>query len=371
MKKILVIEDEKLIREQLLKILDLEKYDVKSAENGAVGLEMAKEELPDLILCDVLMPKMNGFDVLKELQKDPDTATIPFIFLTAQAAESDLRKGMVLGAEDYITKPFFVEDLLSSIKTRLEKKELMEKISKDKLDELRDKIIYSLPHELRTPLTSLYGFTDYLYKNHETVDRQSLRKITKTMKNAAERLIKLIHNYTEYSQLELMEASPDLISEVKEESIPNPAATISFTAQRIADNHKRRSDLKLRLENTPIYFDSAHLEKIVEELVDNAFKFSEEGTTVTVKTDVDEDSYSIHVANLGVGMTPAQVKNIGAYMQFDRETQEQQGAGLGLVIVQKLVKIHKGEFKIESDPGKQITFIVKLATKPEDESETE
>ncbi len=123
MKKILVIEDNAEVRENLEEILELSGYKVISAEDGTIGVELALKELPDLVLCDVMMPKLDGFGVLNILSKKSITADIPFIFLTAKAEKSDFRRGMNLGADDYITKPFYKDELLAVIETRLRKSE--------------------------------------------------------------------------------------------------------------------------------------------------------------------------------------------------------------------------------------------------------
>ncbi len=119
MKQILVIEDEPEMRRNLLTILKLEKFQPLGAENGRIGLEMAKREKPDLILCDVMMPELDGHGVLEALRQDEDTASIPFIFLTAKGEKADLRSGMNLGADDYLTKPVAKKDLLHAIAARL------------------------------------------------------------------------------------------------------------------------------------------------------------------------------------------------------------------------------------------------------------
>ena len=119
MSKILVIEDQPQMRKNLLTILELEGFQVVSAENGRRGVELAKAELPDLILCDVMMPELDGFGVVAALRTDDQTATLPLIFLTAKGDKLDQRKGMNLGADDYLTKPVAREDLLSAVRTRL------------------------------------------------------------------------------------------------------------------------------------------------------------------------------------------------------------------------------------------------------------
>ncbi|MCO6486273.1 MAG: response regulator [Saprospiraceae bacterium] len=127
MKKILIIEDNPDVRENLAEILTLSKYEVLAAENGKVGVELAVGHHPDLILCDVMMPELDGFGVLHILSKNPDTASIPFIFLTAKTEKSDIRKGMNLGADDYISKPFDDVELLEAIETRLRKSEKIQR----------------------------------------------------------------------------------------------------------------------------------------------------------------------------------------------------------------------------------------------------
>lgn len=123
MKKILVIEDEPEMRRNLATILRLEKFDVSQAENGRVGLDLARKNLPDLILCDVMMPELDGHGVLQALRDDAKTANVPFIFLTARGEKSDLRSGMNLGADDYLTKPVARDDLLHAISARLKRNE--------------------------------------------------------------------------------------------------------------------------------------------------------------------------------------------------------------------------------------------------------
>ncbi|MDH3243527.1 MAG: response regulator [Saprospiraceae bacterium] len=124
-KKILVIEDNTEVRENLVEILSLSDYDVLAAPEGKTGVSLATEHLPDLVLCDVMMPELDGFGVLRILSKNPATMDIPFIFLTAKAEKTDFRKGMGLGADDYITKPFDDVELLDAIEVRLKKRERM------------------------------------------------------------------------------------------------------------------------------------------------------------------------------------------------------------------------------------------------------
>jgi DNA-binding NarL/FixJ family response regulator len=123
MKTILIIEDEPEMRRNLMTLLRLERYRVLAGENGRVGLELARRERPDLILCDVMMPELDGHGVLKALRDDPATRELPFIFLTAKGERTDLRSGMNLGADDYLTKPVTRVDLLGAVEARFKRQE--------------------------------------------------------------------------------------------------------------------------------------------------------------------------------------------------------------------------------------------------------
>ncbi|HEY9797206.1 MAG TPA: response regulator [Leptolyngbyaceae cyanobacterium] len=123
MTKILVIEDEETVRENILELLDAEGFEALSAENGRIGLDLAQQQLPDLILCDVRMPELDGYGVLTALRSEAETATIPFMFLTAKAAKTDLIYGLELGANAYITKPFTLTELLDAIADQIGKTE--------------------------------------------------------------------------------------------------------------------------------------------------------------------------------------------------------------------------------------------------------
>lgn len=171
MKKILVIEDEAPIRNNILEFLEAEKFQAIGARNGCTGIRLAREHLPDLIVCDIMMPDIDGYSVLTELRQDPVTKIIPFIFLTAKTDRDALRRGMELGADDYVTKPCTPTELLSAIAARLEKhaaymnhyfvereraKELQKKVQQlQQLSETREELLQKISEELRDPLSSI------------------------------------------------------------------------------------------------------------------------------------------------------------------------------------------------------------------------
>lgn len=138
MRKILIIEDNKEVRENTAEILELENYAVITAENGRIGIERARKDHPDIILCDIMMPELNGYDVLDALSNAENTGSIPFIFFTSKSDKSDIRKGMNLGADDYLTKPFDEDQLLDAIKCRLKKNEFLRKEFSKNINDLTE-----------------------------------------------------------------------------------------------------------------------------------------------------------------------------------------------------------------------------------------
>ena len=125
MKKLLLIEDDVTVRENTAELLELSNYEVITAPNGKFGIQLARTQQPDIIVCDIMMPEIDGYGVLEALSKDPETLNIPFIFLSAKTEHKDIRRGMDLGADDYLTKPFEEDELLSAIESRLAKMEIL------------------------------------------------------------------------------------------------------------------------------------------------------------------------------------------------------------------------------------------------------
>jgi two-component system, sensor histidine kinase and response regulator len=354
MPKILVIEDEDDIRENICEMLSAEDYSVVSAENGKVGVQLAKEELPDLVICDVMMPELDGYGVLCQLREDPATQTVPFIYLSAKSAKEDMRLGMELGGDDYLTKPFTRKELLGAVMTRLVKQTAVERKSQEKLDELRSTINHALPHELRTPLNAILNNAKLLMEDFDTTEREEALEMLNEIYLSGERLYRLTQNFLLYAELSRIEKDPKLVQALLTRTQTSfTRDLIEEVALQKAQEFKRRADISLELQEAEIRLSSSKLKKMVEEILDNAFKFSTFGTPVQVRTHRDENGFHLFVLDRGCGMTAAQIANIGAYMQFERKIRSQDGSGLGLTIARLLAHLHGGELKIESIPEKQ------------------
>ncbi|HBE17913.1 MAG TPA: hybrid sensor histidine kinase/response regulator [Cyanobacteria bacterium UBA11149] len=366
MKKILVIEDEQAVRENLMDLLDAENFTVVAADNGCAGVDLAQEHLPDLIICDVMMPKLDGFGVLTELRKKPSTATIPFVFLSARADKNDWRHGMELGADDYVTKPFTAEELLKAISARFEKKATIERQQAKKMDWLRNSITKSMPHAMRSPLTHILGFSQFIVEEVDTLERQDIKEMAGKISTSAERLHKLIQNFLLYAELELIATDPERIKTLRNSHVKSAAPAIETIVWDWAKRLDRGGDIEIDLQDSTIQIAKIKLEKIVAELIDNAFKYSSPGTPVHVSsTIIDRGNpakpfYALSVTDKGCGMISSQIAQLEANQEFENKLYEQTGSGLGLIISKRLAQLLGGELTIESIPNLGTTVRVVL-----------
>jgi signal transduction histidine kinase len=360
MKRILIIDDEEWLREMVHIALAQKGYDVLEAENGAVGIEKARKELPDLILCDVNMEKVDGYLTLSSLRNEPTTAAIPFILMTGLADNAGMRHGMELGADDYLPKPFSIEGLYAAVEARLKKAQALRQEAEKKLADLRDNLSLMLPHELRTPLNGILAYGEILAAEASTLPAKEIAEMGQVIHDSGKRLERLIENFLIYAQIELLGADVQKLNTLRQKQTRFPAKLIEEHALHQAQAANRADDLVLELVDQPVPISEDYLGKIVDELVQNAFKFSDSGKRVSVTLSGSPNGVLLAVTDQGRGFSTDHITKVGAYMQFDRKIQEQQGLGLGLVIARRLTELHGGTLSIQSERGATTTVAVKL-----------
>ncbi|GBF78833.1 response regulator [Aphanothece sacrum] len=216
--KILVIEDDRATRTNLVKFLESEGFYAIEAEDGRIGIELAQIHLPELIICDILMPELDGYDVLNNLQQDPKTAAIPFIFLTVSSNNEDLRHGMELGADDYLNKPVTSDQLRAAITSRLRKQQVLlqrystiSESSENLEQQLRqlqdlltakDTLLEHLSHIIRKPLVSMINTLDQ-FKNTST--EQERNNHIKTLQQELARFLAIVNKVSELQKILTLE----------------------------------------------------------------------------------------------------------------------------------------------------------------------
>ena len=365
---ILAIDDNPTNLETLSDYLTQFGFTVLLKSDGEKAFALLKRRLPDLILLDIVMPGIDGFEICRRLKEDPDTKDIPVIFMSALSDTVDKVTGFELGAVDYITKPFQYKEVLARVNAHLtiqhlqkdlqtknvELQSLLERerrsLERERklIEDLRLNLSISLPHELRTPLNNILGFAQLLIRARSLPKPDSILEYANGIYRAGLRLHRLVENSLLYANLKLLKYTPKERLSWQSDALVHAKDFITPVAKNTAKAFERQHDLVLELVNTNIRISPNNFEKILIELLDNAFKFSQTGTPVQIKTTVNGHLCILSITDQGRGMAEEQVANIGAYMQFGRRSYEQQGSGLGLVIASLLAQLEGGVLSINS-----------------------
>lgn len=344
MKKIMFIDDNKDLLAATLEAMELNGFLTIGADNAKDALGLIKIQKPDLILCDIMMPDMNGYDVINYLKSDPATSLIPFIFLTAQADQTDLRKGMENGADDYLVKPIDLETLLRAINSRLQKAEEIDKMVKIKLDKLRANIIQVLPHEMLTPLNGILGFSSIIIEDIHRLSRQEIKEMVSSIEESGNRLHHLVNNFINYASVSLNKNNNYNVYKIY--NIRKIIEEITYT---LAKQYNRTDDLMIEIEEFPLEIELDDFEFLIRELVDNAFKFSSEDTNVIITNSISDGIVEFVIHDNGMGFPIEDMSDIGAFNQFNRKKLEQQGSGLGLITSMLIAQRYKGTILIKKN----------------------
>lgn len=361
MEKVLVIEDELTIRENLQEILELEGFEVFTAANGRSGIQLAQQEHPSLILCDIMMPELDGYGVLQMLRQDRATQMIPVIFLTAKADRVYMRQGMEQGADDYLTKPFTADELLKAVTMQLVKKTAIAQQTQMKLNRLCNEIVFALPRELMVPLNDILGMTQFLIEEQEDIQPLEAVEVARMIQDASKSLHRIAQNFLIYVSLEAVYRDPEQVKVFRQtRSRSLTQDVIIEVALQVAQEAGRSADLQMEVREGIVRLSEFDLRKVIQEIVSNAFKFSKHGTPVRIVGCASEHSYDLVIANTGRGMTEQQIAEIDALKQFDRRSFEQRGCGLGLAIAKRTVELYGGKFALRSVPYQQTMVRINL-----------
>jgi two-component system sensor histidine kinase/response regulator len=364
---VLVIEDEAPIRENIIEMLEMDGYYVLEADNGQTGLQLAQEHVPDLVICDITMPEMDGYDVLWGLRSEPETAAIPFVFLTARTARSFMRHGMELGADDYLTKPFTSAELLSAVEARLHRHEAILQETEVKLDQARHKLMQMVTHELRTPLASINMGLEIFARQLSLgqILPSQLQETLDSLSAGSKRLNRLVEQIVLITQLEVGALTRE---SVRQDGLPMRVSDVLIGAIDMARRFAfRHPDVIVRLDerdrDAVVHTDPRALKHALAEVVTNAIAFSPERGEVMIAYWEAEGSIWVSVTDQGPGIPEDQLAHVLAdFQQIDREQLDQQGMGLGLPLAHRIIQTHGGELEISTAVGQGTRVMVRLPT---------
>lgn len=341
MEQILVVEDDTVVRENLRDLLESEGFEVLSAENGDEGFKIAFEKLPDLILSDIRMPIVSGFDMLKKLQDNITTSDIPFIFLTAKVEHDEIRKGMTLGADDYLLKPYKRNDLLSAIDARLKKKRKI----RENVELFKFSVVKRVQHELRTPLISILGLSELMLENIGSLTHEELSEIANKILDSGSRLLRRVEKLLVYVDLLLDESSPETRSKINENEYQVDQDFLAARLSETAAIFNRTDDLAVAFENKLLVITDLHFEFILKELLENSIKYSKQKSAINITGRSNGKYFITTVKDAGIGAKSIDAEKIGVFNQFGKEGETKEGLGLGLTIVKKIVELYGGYIK--------------------------
>lgn len=372
---VLLVDDNADMREYLTRILS-EYVQVEAVADGAMALAAALARVPDLILSDVMMPGLDGFELLAALRTDPRTKEVPIILLSARAGEEAIVEGLEAGADDYLIKPFSAQELVSRVTAHLQVAHLRGEALQEARNMLRrrDEFISVVSHELNTPLVSILGWTRMLRSSPP--NPVMLGKALDTIERNATLQGKLVQDLLDLSRITAgkLRLNPQPI-ELK----PVIETAIATVTQPVADKGIRFTWQETATEPVAVMGDSDRLGQVICNLLTNAIKFTPESGSITlalavVTNDSSTDiSYAeIRVTDTGIGIAAEFLPHVFDHFRQAEGANAAKGLGLGLAISRHIVELHNGTIHAESaGEGQGATFIVKLPimklTPPADE----
>ena len=365
MAKILVIEDEQALLNEVSEWLTLEGYEVVTAADGLEGVNAAVRHLPDLIICDIMMPGLDGYGVLQDIRANSLTQGTPFIFTTARVTHDDIRQGMNLGADDYITKPYTNHELIQAVEARLDKR-AAEKREKDiELESLRQRLeheheqrtlkaqmVAMFVHDFRNPMATIISSIELLRNYADRMDAQRRLQHLDNVESSARQLIQMLDD-----MLFLAQADADRLT-VK----PEPVEIGQFVGRIVEEFRAADSEAHELLYEScltdRVMTDPRLLRQISANLISNAIKYSPPGSRVHITLDNVDSQYTLTIQDQGIGILEEDQQRVVSSFQRGSNVTKVSGTGLGLSIVQQALDLLGGSLDLKSQVGAGTTVRV-------------
>jgi len=368
---ILIVDDTEPNVRLLAHVVKKEGYEAMAAFSGQDALSLLEKRKPDIILLDIMMPEMNGFEVCQRLKEHDDYKDIPVIFLSALSETDSKVQGFNVGGVDYITKPFQREEVLARIDLHVKLRKLQEELSNkvtqlkqreetlQKLNEEKDELMRIVGHDFRNPVTGIMGLASFLQQNVQSISSEQQEDMLGIIKGSGQKLLDLVSGL-------LNKDEEARISELSLKKLD-----LKYLVEDMVDLHRPTAinkDIVIETEIDslkPKTVDKHKVEQILSNLVSNALKFSMEGGTVSIKlrgVPGKEDAFELVVKDSGMGIPDDELENL---WDTDEKTIRfgtlgEQGSGMGLELVNNFTRLHGGAVDVESEEGVGTTFTVRL-----------
>jgi signal transduction histidine kinase len=363
---ILIVDDIPTNLEVLMEFLESSGYRVRVATEGESALEQIEYAPPDIILLDVMMPGMDGFETCQRLKENPVTRDIPVIFMTALSDTVDKVRGFELGAADYVTKPLHKEEVVARVnahlvlhrqKQEIERLRQQDRLYYEKLSQIKDDILSTASHDLKNPLAGIMA-TVYLLGQHLPQEDKKGRQYLENLQYDANRMYDLITNLLDLARLETgmaLERQPVSLRKLLEKNISDVAPAA------------RRKNIRLKVDDLPdetvtVNCDADRFSQVLQNLLSNAIKYTPEGGEVEVNAEVGRGEVWVKVADTGIGIPEEDLPRLfdKFYRVNTRQHMAVPGTGLGLSIVKEIIEQHGGRIWVDSELEVGSTFAVAL-----------
>jgi two-component system, sensor histidine kinase and response regulator len=349
---ILIVDDTPANLILLGHILKDAGYKVRPVPSGMLALQVAEKEKPDLILLDIMMPEMDGFEVCNNLKNNPELADVPIIFISASNNTKDIVRALISGGADYISKPFQAEEVLARVATHLkiyqQRKELIE------LNATKDKFFSIIAHDLRGPLGGFMRLTELMADESLNFSPEEKKELTQNLSHSARNIFNLLENLLEWSQMQ------------RGHTTFNPQELglkyVVTDCLKVVVEAARKKSINVTVEISDeigVFGDVNMLQTVFRNLVSNAIKFTPKDGKITISAAPDENNLVIiEVKDTGIGMDSKIVGNIFRIDVNNRRpgTEGELSTGLGLLICKDFVEKHRGRLWVESIEGKGSSF---------------
>lgn len=358
--KILIVDDTPENLLIIAKTLEPEGYEMRFSQDGMNALSIAKEVDFDLIVLDIMMPNMDGFEVCRRLKADPATTHIPVIFITAKTDIESIIKGFNIGGVDYLTKPFNINELRVRVSTHLKLR--LRELELQKLNATKDKFIAIIAHELKIPLGGIKGFVTALNEQFENFSIADIRENITLVKEAIENLSALVENLLNWSNLQVGHSL----------YCPNKLElnSIIYEMVHLYDSYAAHKEISLNFQMQGsfwVYADIAMLEIVLRNLMSNAIKYGRKKGFVRIIVIEQEKDVLITIEDNGIGITDEKLQKLFRLDNAIKETgtNGEVGTGMGLILAKEYVERHNGRIWIKSaiEKGTQVYFTLPKASK--------
>ena len=349
---ILVVDDNPLVVNVVRSLFTAHDYQVYTCSNGSEALPFLSSKAVDVILCDVMMPKMDGYRFHEAVRHRPECAHIPFVFLTSLSEADQIRRGKELGADDYIVKPFHPDELLAVVRGKVRRSRELRNLSEEQYDSYRRRVIHTLSHEFRTPLVAINTGTELLIEQAGRLDGEKAAHLLEAVRRGGKRLEHLVNDFMLLQQIEAGLAKRLFATR----SVAEPLGAFI-----VAHLEEKRASLEAEgffvesedtSGNAVVRFFAPQITDIMDRFYSNAVKFSGSDREISVRIYLRHNMVHVEVRDRGLGVNPTRIKEaIDVFGQIDREKLEQQGGGLGLSIANRYATLHGGRLEFERREG--------------------